>query len=100
MISDADMPGNTDLTAESAMLADFGTAGDTDLGGQNRIRSDRDVMGDMDQVVEFGPASDQSRSKRGPIDTGTGPNLDVVFNNDIAYLGNFHVALTIRGKSG
>ena len=87
-VGNGDVSDDSDLSAHHHVASDFGRPGDADLGGHDGIFADHDVVGNLDQVVEFGPLTDPRGPHGGTVDGTVGADFDVVFDHNIADLGN------------
>ena len=91
------MSNDTGLSADHDIIADFGASTDAGLGSNHRILTHFNIMGDLDEVIEFSPGMIMVE----PIvarSIGICPNLHMVFNNHIAYLGYFFIGAVCLGR--
>ena len=83
---DAQVAGHTRLTAHHDVVFYDRAAGNPDLRGQQHPLPDRHAVGDLHQVVDLRAGADARLADGGPIDRRVGPDLDVVFDDDVRLL--------------
>ncbi len=89
VIADLAVADHADLAGENDAVADFGGPRKADLGAQQGIFSHGRSVADLHQVVDLDAAPDASFAHAGAVDAGVGLNLDVIFDDHRARLGNF-----------
>ena len=87
-IADDDVVFNTAVACQDYAIAQFGTACDADLPDQDTSLAYLDIVANLDEVVHNRTAADQGHAEFGPVNAGAGPDLDVVFDNHAADMGN------------
>ena len=79
-------------------VSDFRRNDDSGLSDDQAVLSDRAVVGDMGQIVEFCPPADSRDAVHRSVDRRIHSDFDVVFNDDLAELGNLFMAAVDRNK--
>ena len=69
------------------------------LGNEHAIRADLTPVSDGDQIAELRAGADPRGSQRGPVDGAVGPDLHVVFQDDLARLRDLHPLLAYGSVS-
>src|SRR5690606_17464098 len=80
----------THLPGEHAVPSDDGRSCQPRLGGYDGVLSYLAVVTNLYQVVELYPLPDNCRTHGGAVYAGVGPDLHVIFQDNIAYLRNLH----------
>ena len=81
--------GHADLTGEDDVAADGGGAGEAYLGAEEGVLADGGAVADLDKVVDLGSSANAGLAEGGSVDAGVGLDLDVVFEDGGAGLGDF-----------
>ncbi len=88
-VGDGEMPGEADLAADLAIVADAGAARHAHLGGESSIFPNFCVVGDVDEIVEFGAPTDDGAANGRAVNAGTGADFHVIFEDDVADVRHF-----------
>jgi hypothetical protein len=86
--ADVEMVADADLSADHDAVADDGAACDTDLAKNNAMPSKPDIVRDVHEVIENSPRANDGVTGRTSVYRAVRTNLDIVFDNDTAKLGN------------
>src|SRR5262249_26352082 len=95
-----DVPGDADLSGERHRILDRRAARDADLRGEQNVAPNRDAVSDLHEIVDLGSGTNPRLPDGRSIDRRVGANLDVVFDDDAADLGNLLMgAIRPRGEA-
>jgi hypothetical protein len=97
IVTDFQMADNTYLTTNRYVLTQLGASGNSGLGNDDAVFTDNAVVGNLHQVINLGAPSNKCQSQGRTVYRCGCSNLNVVFDNDNADLGNFLIGLAIRG---
>ena len=95
-VANLQMTGETDLSAENHVVAQFGAARDASLRHDDAMLTEGDVVGDLDQVIHLGALADNGRAERATVHGHICPQLDVVADDDVADLGHLAMDAVIQ----
>src|SRR6185437_8409484 len=86
VIEDAGLRGAGDVIADLEMSADAGLAGEGDVVAEGDAAGD---SGLYDELVDLGAGADDGAAERAALDGAIGADFDIVFDDDVAGLGDF-----------
>jgi hypothetical protein len=88
-VSYFDVAGDAYLSGENDIVAYVGGSGEAYLRAQESVFSDGAGVSDVDEVVDLGASGDVGAADVGAVDAGSGLDLDVVGDLDVAGLDDF-----------
>src|ERR1700722_4206594 len=92
-IADPEVVVDTDLGSQRHVVADRQAARESDLGREQAVPADGHIVADLDLIVDFGALADDRIAQAAAVDSGSGPDLDVVLDQDPASLRHLQVAV-------
>lgn len=99
LIADLQMACDTGLSTQCDVVTDFDRSRDAHERDEQTVLADRGAVTDRDEIGELGSSPHDRFAQGGPLDGAVGSDLDVVFKDRDARLGNLVVGTGMRGVS-
>jgi hypothetical protein len=96
LIPDFQMPGNSRLRGDDAIVPEARAASETHLPHDEAMPANDDVMRHVDQIINLRALADDGGPERATVNGRIGADLDVVVDDDIADLQHFAVAAFVE----
>ena len=80
------------MATDHHVTADGCTTGDANLRNQDAVLSHCDIVGNLDEIVDFGALFDEGLTECRTVDRYIRSQLNVIFNDDTAELGDLMVS--------
>src|SRR5690606_1237983 len=94
-----DVASRAGLTAHHHEVTELRRASNRHLRNQNAIAADDDVVPDLDEIINFRTRPDAGILKGAAVDGGIGPDLDIVSDQNTAYLRHFQMSPRPHGEA-
>ena len=89
------MIGDAGTSRKNGVVFNGAGTGNSSLSADDHVFADRVIMSYLNQVIDFSTRADHRRSERASIDASIGSYFDMMFDNQIADMGNFDMPLTL-----
>ena len=99
IIADRNVTGAAYLAGKDDVISCLGTSGNANLGNEEAIFTNFDVMAQMDEVIDFRTSADECTAEGTVIDTRAGTDFYVIFEFDVANLGDTRMLAFIGSKA-
>ena len=89
----------TNLTAQNDEISQVTATGNSDLRDDHIVPTDPCVVPNLHEIIDLGPLSDDSVTKRSAVDCGARAYFDPILDDHPAYLRYLDVTLGAGGET-